>query len=340
MTTCGEGTPDELEIHQAARPLGVRIPRPPPLLKHLQRTPFLEQVVKHALLGISWLDRRHCRLRLQLLPFRTMDDPDVGQALGSGSAGDRRRREAPGSRLAPELTGRRQSGMKAVLIIRALNEAAVVGDLVRRTPRDTIAEVIVVDNGSTDATARVARDAGAHVVNEPRRGYGAACFAGFSALPVDVGIAVFLDGDGSQRPEAIPRVVDPIQTHGPGARSARACGPSSRARRSRHTARRAIRGLAMARARHGFRAVTSHSRGSAAVSRHAGSRIWLAGGDGGQGRNGRRAYPRSPDVASTSSRRSLQGFWHPSRHRSRGLCISVRCAACCTAQVLSITPPA
>ena len=100
--------------------------------------------------------------------------------------------------------------MKAVLIIPALNEAAVVGDLVRRTPHDTIAEVIVVDNGSTDATARVAREAGARVVSEPRRGYGAACFAGFSALSMDAGIAVFLDGDGSQRPEEIPRVVDPI----------------------------------------------------------------------------------------------------------------------------------
>ena len=183
--------------------------------------------------------------------------------------------------------------MKAVLIIPALNEAAVVGDLVRRTPRDTIAEVIVVDNGSTDATARVARDAGAHVISEPRRGYGAACFAGFSALPVDVGIAVFLDADGSQRPEEIPRVVDPIvaKTRGLGPRSARPCWESSRARRGRHTAHREIRGLAMARADHGFRAVTSHSRGSATVPRPAGSRVWLAGGNGGQGRSGRRAYP-------------------------------------------------
>jgi glycosyltransferase involved in cell wall biosynthesis len=102
--------------------------------------------------------------------------------------------------------------MKAVLIIPALNEAAVVGDLVRRAPRDTVADVIVVDNGSTDATASVARDAGARVVGEPRRGYGAACFAGVSALPPDARIAVFLDGDGSQRPEEIPRVVDPIRT--------------------------------------------------------------------------------------------------------------------------------
>ena len=100
--------------------------------------------------------------------------------------------------------------MKAVLIVPALNEAAVVGDLGRRTPRDAIAEVIVVDNGSTDATASVAHDAGARVVSEPRRGYGAACFAGVSALPPDTSVAVFLDADGSQRPEEIPVVLAPI----------------------------------------------------------------------------------------------------------------------------------
>ena len=100
--------------------------------------------------------------------------------------------------------------MKAVLIVPALNEAAVVGDLVRRTPRDVIAEVIVVDNGSTDETAAVAREAGARVVSEPRRGYGSACFAGVTALPQDADVAVFLDADGSQRPEEIPRVLDPV----------------------------------------------------------------------------------------------------------------------------------
>ena len=100
--------------------------------------------------------------------------------------------------------------MKAVLIVPALNEAAVVGELVRRVPRDAIAEVVVVDNGSTDATAAVAREAGARVVSEPRRGYGAACFAGVTALPSDAGIAVFIDADGSQRPEEIPQVLAPV----------------------------------------------------------------------------------------------------------------------------------
>jgi glycosyltransferase involved in cell wall biosynthesis len=100
--------------------------------------------------------------------------------------------------------------MKSVLILPALNEAAMVGDLIRRTPRNLIAEVIVVDNGSIDATAVVAREAGARVVSEETRGYGAACFAGVTALPPDTDVAVFLDADGSQRPEEIPLVLNPI----------------------------------------------------------------------------------------------------------------------------------
>jgi len=100
--------------------------------------------------------------------------------------------------------------MKTVLIVPALNEAAVVGALVRRVPRDVVDEVIVVDNASTDATAAVAREAGARVVSEPRRGYGAACFAGVTAIPPDADVAVFIDADGSQRPEEIPQVLAPI----------------------------------------------------------------------------------------------------------------------------------
>src|SRR5262249_56089449 len=100
--------------------------------------------------------------------------------------------------------------MKPVHILPALNEAAMVGDLIRRTPRNLIAEVIVVDNGSTDATAVVAREAGARVVSEETRGYGAACFAGVTALPPDTDVAGFLDADGSQRPEQIPPLPNPL----------------------------------------------------------------------------------------------------------------------------------
>jgi len=100
--------------------------------------------------------------------------------------------------------------MKTVLIVPALNEAAAIGELIRRVPRDVVDEVIVVDNASTDATASVARHAGARVVSEPARGYGAACFAGVTAIPRDTDIAVFIDADGSQHPEEIPQVIAPI----------------------------------------------------------------------------------------------------------------------------------
>jgi glycosyltransferase involved in cell wall biosynthesis len=111
--------------------------------------------------------------------------------------------DGPGRRLTPAVT--------AAVVIPALDEAAVIGGVVARVPRDLVDEVIVVDNGSRDATARVAAAAGARVVTEPRRGYGAACWAGVRALPDGTDVAVFLDGDGSQRPEELARVLDPVR---------------------------------------------------------------------------------------------------------------------------------
>ena len=100
--------------------------------------------------------------------------------------------------------------LNAALVIPALNEAGVIGDLVRRVPPGTVREVIVVDNGSVDGTAAVAAAAGARVVREHRRGYGAACWAGVSAVSADVDVIAFLDGDGSQSPEELPAVLEPI----------------------------------------------------------------------------------------------------------------------------------
>lgn len=101
--------------------------------------------------------------------------------------------------------------MKVALIIPALNEAAAIGDVVDAVPRGSVAEVVVVDNGSTDRTAEVAAQAGARVVREPRRGYGAACRAGVSSLTRDVEVAAFLDGDGSQDPRELPRLLAPLE---------------------------------------------------------------------------------------------------------------------------------
>ena len=101
--------------------------------------------------------------------------------------------------------------MKATLVIPALDEAAVIGDLVRRVPSGVVREVIVVDNGSVDDTAARAAAAGARVVRETRRGYGAACWAGVGALSPDTEIAVFCDGDGSQSPEELPTVLQPLR---------------------------------------------------------------------------------------------------------------------------------
>jgi len=98
------------------------------------------------------------------------------------------------------------------LVIPALNEADVIGDVVRSVPRTVVNQIIVVDNGSTDATAKSAKDAGAVVVSEPTRGYGRACRAGMNAaVKAGANIVVFIDGDGSDCPEFMNELIRPIQ---------------------------------------------------------------------------------------------------------------------------------
>jgi glycosyltransferase involved in cell wall biosynthesis len=98
--------------------------------------------------------------------------------------------------------------MNITLIIPALNEAACIGPLLAELPAGLAQQVLVVDNGSTDDTAGAARRAGAQVIGESRRGYGAACAAGVAAATGDV--LVFMDGDGSFVPGELERLVAPI----------------------------------------------------------------------------------------------------------------------------------
>jgi alpha-1,6-mannosyltransferase len=97
---------------------------------------------------------------------------------------------------------------RVTAIIPALNEAEALPALLEEFPPGCVDEVIVVDGGSSDGTAASARAAGARVVIETRRGYGRACAAGAAATDADV--LVFLDGDGSDDPIALPRVLEPV----------------------------------------------------------------------------------------------------------------------------------
>ena len=99
--------------------------------------------------------------------------------------------------------------MDVDVIIPALNEAGNIAQLVREAAAQPVARVVVVDNGSTDGTGPLAAEAGAHVVVEPRRGYGYACAAGVAAATAD--ILVFLDGDFSSLPAEMPRLLLPVQ---------------------------------------------------------------------------------------------------------------------------------
>jgi glycosyltransferase involved in cell wall biosynthesis len=100
------------------------------------------------------------------------------------------------------------------VVIPALNEEASLPLVLRDLPREWVDEVVVVDNGSHDRTAEVARAAGARVVPEPERGYGSACLRGLAALeqrpagPPD--IVVFLDADYSDHPDELPTILEPI----------------------------------------------------------------------------------------------------------------------------------
>ena len=92
------------------------------------------------------------------------------------------------------------------LVLPCLNEAEALPWVLDRIPRGWRA--VVVDNGSEDGSDRIAREHGALVVREPRRGFGAACHAGLQAAEADV--VAFCDCDASLDPAELPRVAQAV----------------------------------------------------------------------------------------------------------------------------------
>ncbi len=102
--------------------------------------------------------------------------------------------------------------MPAAVVVPALDEERPLPAVLAAIPREPVREIVVVDNGSTDRTAEVARAAGATVLREPRRGYGAACLRGLDHLRAHPpAIVAFLDADGSDDPAELPRLLEPIE---------------------------------------------------------------------------------------------------------------------------------
>jgi len=106
---------------------------------------------------------------------------------------------------------------KVDVIIPVFNEEQSIGLVLKDIPVDTINEVVVVNNGSTDNTVEVAKSAGATVVDQNLKGYGNACLKGIDYIvskeqPPD--IVVFLDGDYSDHPEELSTLLKPITEEG------------------------------------------------------------------------------------------------------------------------------
>ena len=101
--------------------------------------------------------------------------------------------------------------MPCAVIVPALNEAGNIRQLVEEVYGTGVSQVLVADNGSTDATAAEANAARAVVVREKRRGYGYACAAGFRAAAASgAEVVAFLDGDFSFLPAELPAVLAPV----------------------------------------------------------------------------------------------------------------------------------
>ena len=95
------------------------------------------------------------------------------------------------------------------IVIPTLNEAGSIGSVIREIPAAYACDIIVADSGSRDGTARIAREAGARVI-DGGSGYGRACARGAEAADPASRVIVFMDGDGADRGDLIARIADPV----------------------------------------------------------------------------------------------------------------------------------
>ena len=105
---------------------------------------------------------------------------------------------------------------RVTVLIPCYNEAEAIQAVVRKFPREQMAahgfelDVLVIDNNSTDGTAKLARAAGARVITEKKQGKGNAIRTGFYSITSETDYVVMLDGDDTYKPEEILRLVEPI----------------------------------------------------------------------------------------------------------------------------------
>ena len=98
---------------------------------------------------------------------------------------------------------------RVAVIIPAWNEAEAIGPVVAEVLREGVGEVIVADGGSTDTTKAAAQAAGARVL-DAGRGYGRACAAGAAAAQLDCDVLAYMDGDGADCADQLPRLANPV----------------------------------------------------------------------------------------------------------------------------------
>lgn len=197
------------------------------------------------------------------------------------------------------------------VVIPARDERETIGHVIGLLRRQGLDRIRVVDNGSSDDTAAIARQLGAEVISEPRPGYGRACWAGCLNLDPAVQWLMFCDGDGGDPIEELPRFLALLPDHDLllGDRTATAVGrasltPCSRGQPAGHHADHP--GLGLPLPRHGAAAP-----GAAQGLRGDGPArpgLWLDPGDAGAGGRAGPAHPRGAHLPAPAPGRRFEDF--------------------------------